>query len=85
MKGDDNIKTHKLKNGDAIKTIWGETAIISSIGKYDLELTKLDRQIQIGYYSDGVPHYNQFIDMEDLYNIVDKKYNPNQKVGVVII
>ena len=63
------MKKKKLKNGDIIKTIFGEQAIILSIGKNEDELTKLDRAIQIGFYADGVPCINIFITTKELYEI----------------
>jgi len=63
---------NKLKNGDKIKTIFGNTAIILSIPKDESELTKLDKQIKIGYYQDGVDCFSSFIVSTELYEILDK-------------
>ena len=62
----------KLKNGDEISTIWGETAVIASIGNTDGELTKLDRDIQIGFYKDNEPCFNSYIVTEELNDIIEK-------------
>ena len=62
-------KLQDFKNGDTIATIFGESAIIINMGKYRDELTKLDRDIQIGFYNDGVPCYSCYIETEELYQI----------------
>ena len=67
----------KLNNGDTITTIYGDTAVIVDIGKWDKasgydECTKLDRAIQIGFYNDGVPCINPYISTSELYEICKK-------------
>lgn len=61
----------KIKNGDKIHTIYGDDAVVMNVGTDEYELTVLDREIQIGFYADNVPHRNKFIETADLYNIVE--------------
>lgn len=79
----------KLKNGDIITMIYGETAKILSIGNDEYELTKLDRRIHIGNYADGVPCINSFIITSELYEITKmvitekdlKEFSPSKHVA----
>ena len=61
----------KLKNGDTISTTYGDTAVIVSIGEHDDELTKLDRPIKIGIYTDGKDCILPFIPTSELYDILE--------------
>jgi hypothetical protein len=67
----------KLKKGDTITTIYGDTATITAMGSHDEELTRLDKAIYIGDYADGNPCFNHFITTGELYEILE---NTNRKV-----
>ncbi|GFN32409.1 hypothetical protein PCURB6_26690 [Paenibacillus curdlanolyticus] len=60
----------KYKNGDTIHTIYGETATIVRVGKDLMELTKLDKQIKIGHFIDGVPCYSSFIPTHEIDGLI---------------
>jgi len=50
-----------FKKGDKITTIYGDKANVVVAGDNLDELTKLDRDVLVGHYSDGVPIYSPYI------------------------